>query len=390
MPSKKMLKQEKNKNRGGSISQNAFRSYGKTLTKMFPWLLNFFFISIAVLAIGFLASYSFVLTVPLVIIPFFFALQMATAYTHVKNDMDGRRFYGYYRTYFTPMAFGSYRVIRSSLISALIALVVSILFGVFYVLIGDATGMGISNALNRFMEAYYDNDLNSATALLSEEPIASFMLWLAVVEIGAFLLSFVFHMMRYGIVVAFHISMPGANSRTVNAIYRGALRSSRTKGYNKDYFAAMWPLFILALTGFSLGVYLSYLIVRIEPIVQFLNSSSYFSASNLIWTGGALVMVLFLLPLLPYYFNVINFLFEKYQVAFAQFSVDYATNALNQLKIAKELTEEEQKEIEKSLEEARKQKEELEKRQDALENPEDSEKEKEDSPKNHHDPSEYE
>lgn len=68
--------------------------------------------------------------------------------------------------------------------------------------------------------------------------------------------------------------------------------------------------------------------------------------------------------------------------------MDYATNALNQLKIAKELTEEEQKEIEKSLEEARKQKEELEKRQDALENPEDSEKE--DSPKNHHDPSEYE
>lgn len=328
---------------------------------MLPWLFNFFFVFIAALALGFLTPYSFFFSIPLAIIPFFYALQLSNSYFHIKDDLDNNRFKSYLRSYFSPLGFGSYRIIRSALFSLLISLVCVFIFSFSYIEIANAVGVDMNSVMNSLFEAYQKNDVEALQAVMKSDAFVTYSTWVSVVDAGVFTISFVLHIFRYGVLSYFRFSLPGADARSVNALYRATLHSIKTKGYNKDYFLCLWPLMLMTILTFSLGTYFGFLLVKSEPIAEFFENNQYFSSYQLITLSGTFVMGLFLAISLPYYFDSIYSLYEKYEVAFGEAAFDFATKAVNELRQAEKLSKEEREEIEKSLDEIKKKQEELEK-----------------------------
>lgn len=365
-----MLTQEKKNNQ--SIIKSSFKRYPKTAGKMLPWLFNFFFVIIASLALGFLTPYSFFFTVPLALIPFFYALQLSNSYFHVKDDLDNSRFKAYLKSYFSPLGFGCYRIIRSALFSLLISLICVFAFSVAYLEIAMATGTDMNSVLNSLVEAYQKNDVDTLQSIMKSEPLLTYSTWVSVVDTGTFIISFLLHIFRYGILSYFRFSLPGADARSVNALYKATLRSIRTKGYNKDYFLCMWPILLVVLVGFSLGIYIGFVITNIPTVSYFFANNPYFASYQLITLCGTFMMFLFITIALPYYFDAIYALYEKYELAFGEAAFDFATKTVNQLKQAEQLSKEEREEIEKSLDEIKKKREELENsKKDVIDNNDD-------------------
>lgn len=342
-----------------AISLVALHNYPTALRKMAPWLVNVFFVTIIILALAFLSSYSLLITIPFVATPFFFALQLTHAYIHMKDDMDGRRFSGYVKTYFSPAGFGTYRIIRTTLFSLLFSVIGSFVFVLLYTYIGQANGLEINESLNAMMEAYRNNDSETMLSIMNSEPIASLYKWAVVFESFVFALSFLFHVLRYGVLGYFHFSMPNAGARSINMLYRKALHSAKTSGYNKDYFAAIWPVILVVALSLCLGIWLGVTLSNIESVSYFFANNSYFSETTFVMIIGMFVCSIFLLLSLPYYFEAMSMIYQKYESSFGEAAFEFANEALRQLKEQQKLGEEEQKQIEEALKE-------LQKRQDEL------------------------
>ena len=355
-----------------SILATSFKEYPKTLKKLLPWLINFIFVVIAVLALSFLTPFSLFFTIPLAVIPFFFALQVSDSYIHLKDDLDNKRFAAYLKSYFLPVNFGCFRIVRSALFSLLISFGVAFLFGFAYVEISLLNGMDLNAILNTFLEAYQAGDIEGMNAILNSEPMLSLMTWTGVVESVSFALSFLFHIYRYGVLAYFHFSIQGVDARTVNAFYKAALRSTRTKGYNKDYFSVIWPMLLLSVLSLGLGIYFGYLLTTIESVSLFFQNNSYFQNNQLISLTAVLTMLLFVALFLPYYFDSMILLYQKYELSFGQAALEFAQETINQLKQTEQLSKEEREEIEKNLSSLKKQ-------QEDLDNKEKEEKKQDDS-----------
>lgn len=337
----------------------SFKEYPKTLKKLLPWLINFIFVVIAVLALSFLTPFSLFFTIPLAVIPFFFALQVSDSYIHLKDDLDNKRFAAYLKSYFLPVNFGCFRIVRSALFSLLISFGVAFLFGFAYVEISLLNGVDMNAVLNTFLEAYQAGDIEGMNAILNSEPMLSLMTWTGVVESVSFALSFLFHIYHYGVLAYFHFSIQGVDARTVNAFYKAALRSTRTKGYNKDYFSVIWPMLLLSVLSLGLGIYFGYLLTTIESVSLFFQNNSYFQSNQLISLTAVLTMLLFVTFILPYYFDSMILLYQKYELSFGQAALEFAQETINQLKQTEQLSKEEREEIEKNLSSLKKQQEDL-------------------------------
>lgn len=369
-----MSNPEKNNNHSTneSILMTSLKEYPKSLKKLLPWIVNFIFVVIAVLALAFLSPFSLFFSIPLAIIPFFFALQVSDSYIHLKNDLDNKRFGAYLKSYFSPVSFGCFRIVRSALFSFLISLGAAFLFGLAYIEISILNGVDMNAVLNNFLEVYQANDIDGMNAILNSEPMVSLMTWTGVIESVSFALSFLFHLYRYGVLSYFHFSLQGADARSVNAFYKAALRSTRTKGYNKDYFSVIWPMLLLSILSLGLGIYFGYLLTTIESISSFFQNNAYFQSSQLISLTAVLTMLLFVIFFLPYYFDSMILLYQKYELSFGQAALEYAQEAINQLKQTEQFSKEEREEIEKNLANLKKQQEDLANKEKEEENQDDS------------------
>ena len=158
----------------------------------------------------------------------------------------------------------------------------------------------------------------------------------------------------------------------MNAFYKAALRSTRTKGYNKDYFSVIWPMLLLSVLPLGLGIYFGYLLTTIESVSLFFQNNSYFQNNQLISLTAVLTMLLFVTLFLPYYFDSMILLYQKYELSFGRAALEFAQETINQLKQTEQLSKEEREEIEKNLSSLKKQ-------QEDLDNKEKEEKKQDDS-----------
>jgi FtsZ-binding cell division protein ZapB len=140
----------------------------------------------------------------------------------------------------------------------------------------------------------------------------------------------------------------------INAVYGGSMKTIRSS-YNRDYFLALWPGYLLVLAGYALGSVGSYYLVAawgwatdLDATIQIASFSSY------MWVGGLMGAFVAMLFFIPYYFQVMGLLVDKYKQAFAAFSLTLANLALSELKEAQRLTSEQAQEVQKSLDEAKK------------------------------------
>lgn len=306
-----MSKTEKTQN-NQSIVKQAIKNYPKAFSGMSIWLINFLLLTIICCALGLLSTYTFFITIPFALVPFFFALQQVGNCLRLNRPFENSSFKKYFKLYFSPAFFGSYRLLRSALFSLLFAIVGNIIFSTSYYLIGTACGLDFNAAFNSMYEAYIARDIIEINSLLSSEPIVSFICWATVIESSVFAFSFLLHIMRYSTLTYLRSSMIGNDPKFILMFYRVSVHSKKARGYNTDYFVAMLPIIILSLIGLGLGIFIGYRITLIDSVATFFKNSSYFYAPSFISICGILLMLVVVVLLTPYYFDSIYLLMDKY------------------------------------------------------------------------------
>ncbi len=356
-----MLKKENNQQKPSIIKQ-AIANYPKEFSGMGIWLINFLFLIIISCALGFLSTYTFFITIPFVLVPFFFALQQVGNSIRLKNSFDNSNFKKCFKLYFSPVFFGSFRLLRSTLFSLLIAIVGTMVFGGAYYGIGSVNGLDFNSAFNSLYQAYSAYDVAALNDVLASEPLVSYIAWTSIFESCLFAFSFWMHLMRYSTLTYLRSSMAGNDPKFVMMFYRVSVRSKKIKGYNKDYVLSMLPIIVLALVGLGLGIFAGYEICNIEAIETFFNNSSYFYSPSFIALCGILAMAVVIVILMPYYFDCIYYLMDRYFNKFHEGYIEATKDELQKaLKHLEKYPPEERKQIQTAIEQLKQLEEEKEK-----------------------------
>jgi hypothetical protein len=307
-----------------------------------PPTFNFLMVVIATIALGIYYPYSLIISVPFVLIPFFFALQMTIIY-HKKNaELSPKQFFVFFVSYFSSPFCGCYRVIRDILWSILWLMVGGFLGGIICYYIFSGVSSDFVQAFNTIISYMQSGDATAANHLFATNVwLQSYSKWVNLIEMTIFFFSFLLLFAFQGPNTYLRLVIVGAPSRVCNAIYKGGVKLAG-KEYYKDYFLSLWPLFLIAVVSYVGGCFIG---------------NIFFSNSALeIAVCGASLSVLVLTFFAPYYDHLCGLLSSKYQGAFAQYSINLATSTLRQLEEAKKLSDEEVKSLRDSIDLAQKDK----------------------------------
>lgn len=322
-----------------SLSKKAWDLYAHQAGKVFPTSFNFTMVLIAVLALGLWVSQSLYLTVPFIVLPFFFAYQMATDYLRRGNAITNRQFFSYYGGYFSMPFTGCYRVIRNFLLALAISLLGGILVGLTYYLIASSVSPAFQNSISTLYDLTQNSNVGEVNNfLLSDLHLVYFYNTIALSEGFILFYAFIHLLAGYGLNPYLRSIISGASPRVCNAIYAGGLRLVRG-AFLKDYYRCLWLGCVLLLVGYGAGMGLGFL---------WSGSANVLGVCGL---AGAALLVSFYIP---YYFNVVSLLADKYHASFADYSIQMAQSTLAELEKNRKLSEQEAADLEKTIASAKK------------------------------------
>jgi hypothetical protein len=325
---------------GETLSQAAWKAYKAEFASSFVPTFNFAMVAIAVLAVGVWQPYTLFLTIPFLLIPFYFALQISISDARQGHPYSNKNFLHFFAMYFKLPYLGVYRVVVSALFSFLWGVLISSLVAIVYYLIGTSVSAPFADAMNDFYNAIQNGNATAVTDLLNGNSyFETYFIVVSVSEYGIWFLSLLQYLGVWSLNpytrAIMKRSMP--SPRMANSLFIGSLKSIRGR-FAADYFKGTWLGLVLSVVGFALGSGLGYL-WKHDPLV--------------LVACGVAVSVLFLFFYLPYFLIVVELLADHYDEDFAKYSVTFAENALKQLEETKRLSEEEAKEIQKMIDDAK-------------------------------------
>lgn len=352
---------EKKTPENSSLASLAWASYRKEAKALFPTAFNFTMILIAVFALGIYFPPSLYLTIPLVVLPFFFAFQMTTAYLRKGTQMDNAQFWRFVSSYFQVPFAGCYRVIVHLLFSFLWSILAAWIASFAYYGIASAVNPEFVSSISTIASYIEAGDATSATSALQSSLELSYLVnTVAAIELSVFSFAFFQQTAAWGMSPLLRGTIIGGDARMCNSVYVGGIRQVR-RAFWKDYFLALWPGLLLFVVGYLGG---GAIMMR-------------YSADVTQWVAAGLAGAsLLLLPFLPYYFHVMGYLIDKYRNSFANFAIKLAQSTLQELEQTKKLSEEEAAELKKSIADAQAEQ----AKEEAEEKKEDSGAPKSDSP----------
>lgn len=328
-----------NKSTEPSISQKAWALYSQQAKRVFPTSFNFTMILIVVLALAMWIPESLYISIPFLVVPFFFAYQMAVSYLRKGTDITNRQFFAYYGAYFGMPFTGCYRVIRNALLSFLWAMLASFAVAIFYYAIGSAVSSSFKDSLAQLSTLIQENSITEINDFLSKNTdMVYFYNAISLSESFVLFYSFFHYLASYGLNPYLRSVIVGASPRVCNAIYVGGLRMVRG-AFLKDYYSSLWLGVLLLAFGYAGGAGLALL---------FTGSSGVIGVCGI---AGAALLISFYIP---YYFNVVSLLADKYHNSFADYSIKMAQLTLDELQKAQKLSEQETADLEKTIDSAKK------------------------------------
>ena len=211
----------------------------------------------ALLLIGILSELFYLLIIPFVVFPFFFACFFAHLGLSQKDELTARTLFGGYGLFFRPPYRSSFSAIKSFLKTLLVELAVSgAVLGICYAIYSQSETFSVTineiieqvsngtitnESLNALLEAN-DNEVNNYINITNA---ISFLL-------GA--LAFIIFVTRESITIYTRLNI--RNVPLAHQIARAAIRVNY-KQFNKAYFALNWPLLLILLSGMVGGCILS-------------------------------------------------------------------------------------------------------------------------------------
>lgn len=322
-----------------SLASAAFflfkKDYRKTLAASFTFLM----IEIMVIAVAFAFSYSLLISIPFVLIPCFFALQMSVSSYKGGAPLSSRVFFRFFGLYFNPAApfYGVYRVCISLLKAIGVALLASFLVGGIYYYIAVSADSSFIDAINKF-SSLLESGTNQEFMdfMTTNEPILMYQRVVLLSSYGFGLYEFIHSLSVNSFNPYVRMGLQGASSRLANSIFVGGLRQIR-KSFYKDYYGALWLGILLLVGGYLTGVGVGFI---------------WFSDFERLFVLGLAGSALFTFAYIPYLLNVIELLATRYEKGFVEYSINMAKQTLDRLKAEQNLSEKEIKDMEEQLQQA--------------------------------------
>lgn len=227
--------------------------------KLTSWIIGvaFSLFSAAVISLNFLVTGISMITIPLLVLPFFFACVVLDTGYQEGLDLTFPNFLRSFALYFRRPFNGSFSVIRSFLKSLLVFVGALIVSSFVWELIYEAKfGDEFIAQVNALAESLYsmEADIERFYSILLEDDAMLMNFYMSVIE-GPMYLSiffFVYLTAKESVSIFLRLKMPKSNSSMVKTIYNRAIQKNRKEFY-KLFWGLNWPYYLLLLLGFVGG-----------------------------------------------------------------------------------------------------------------------------------------
>lgn len=322
-----------------NIAKKAFATYRQYLASKLAVAFSFTIFVLASLAIGMFGSYLFLLLIPVVIIPFFVCLQLANSSIAKGMPLTQRNFFSFYKTAFSPTLVGVYQVVSSFLKAALIYLGVSFAIILIMSEVYISNDPAFATEIQRITTLIANGSMQEALDAYENNVTIVFVSSVStLVSGGVGLLMFMHFIGRNAIVTHLAFAMSSLPGQIAQSVHRQGLRSFKHE-YNMDYYKSVWFGIPLVLIGYATGVLATY----------FLTQDFY-----LILLAGFAGAFIFITPFLPYFLDVVEEMFNKYKNRYLQVSIDQAKKVYEEIKVAHDINDEQERELDHLIEELNK------------------------------------
>lgn len=275
-----------------------------------------------ILIICFFLAYLFpatlFLTIPFIILPFLLAFIADNSTIHPRSGRISGIFI-FFPLYYTPPMFGGFRVLMGFLKSLVTYIVIStVLVAILYLTIGqyDASFVEILNNIK--------NSLNSEDLLKIIGDLQgnqTFILISNISEISALFgasLIFIHHIFTNSLKFYFNLIQPKPMPmKVLNYVHRFTVKRNR-KMFYKDIFSSFWFVYLTFIIGYASGAALATLVIHLDSV-----SASLFSL---------FIGVFFILYLLPYVYNVLILMADKYNPKYLESIIEISKKEFEELK----------------------------------------------------------
>lgn len=326
------MKQEK------SIKKLAFSDLKKKYVNLLLPLSIFAVIFILSLILGFVSPITLFLSVPFLVIPGFFSLTAITASPVDEKTKTGSLFFVIFRNYFSPFFKTGYRVIVGFLKALLVYVIISSIASTVFeytILINDPAYTDLLNKI----ETLESIESIIPTILNLVETNASFKLFMFLTTTISFFggfYMFVHHMSVSSMKMYLNLSSPTPMpSSDLNLIHKMTMKKIR-KPFHKEYLKALWFFPIILLVGYAGGNVLGYFLIPNLDVFQ----------CTLLGVFVDFILVLFLLP---YFFNVLKYIFERFRTDYIDTFIDLSLKSIEEIKKTATISEEKEKQIREFL-----------------------------------------
>jgi len=308
--------------------------YGKNVGKALPMLALFLTSCLLALGLSLLSNFTLFLTIPFLVMPMFFVLEMSfIAITDGVDEVNWGDGLFLFPVYFRPPFLGSYRVIRNFLFSLLIYFGVTFFVSLLYVGLAANLNPEFQAAVNEITQMMMDGNVEAmANFTLQNEALRLYSFVTSTVAFGAAVLFFSIKLGFNAFLLNFSYSFFGIAVNLPQGFFLRAYRESRGHFGAKLFQGTFW-LYILGAIGYAAGAYFAYYLGNIAL------------APTLGLSGFAILTI----PFLPYCFAYGRLLSNEMNPLLLKQLVNEARRAMDLYRKQALASEEELSEMEKGI-----------------------------------------
>ena len=338
------------------MRREIFSSVRKNYAKSLPNIAILVLVSVAVGALTMALYYLFqqaaagqafsgqaaFLAVSFLLVPFVFAFQSSYRMRESTTVSGVPSILTRFGSYYSPLNFGSYRLIRNFLWSYVIYFVVSSMVSTI-----AAASMATNPAYFDVFKALTDyiaaGQMEEAAALLAEEPFTTIFLASTIASMVAYLASNFYFFFRAVPIPYVDGNIKNAPARLKVAIFRGGKRMAGSS-FEKEYWYFMWPAFLIAAVFLGGGTYLGYLLFS-----KFLPTSDPLIIGGLAPIFGFFVATIVLSFAAPYFFECLLAIQNENAKSYGQYGYNIIRQNLEYLRATEQMRQEQASNLEETL-----------------------------------------
>lgn len=320
------------------IRKNAFNKYRSH--KLNSWAIGIVcgLFCAAVVALNLLWPFFSLFTVPLLVLPFFFACSVMNAAFEEGADLSVNLFFKSFILFFKTPFNRSFNLVKSFLKSVIVFIATMFLSSmVVYTIFQGLYGDTFTTLLEKFTNLAYSLNSNYEDMInvLYEEGCILMNYFIFTFEPGLYLSVFVFVFLvsKESLSIYLSVHMPKANPSYIHATYKRCTHNNFGDFYKK-YFALNWPFFLLMLLGVIGGIILVPF-DDLDPIKSITFGVMFgFTASSFF---------------IPFLLCNNQALYEAYEIEFRKASEEVAKDIIRRMEIFSDFTAEEVEKMHESM-----------------------------------------